>query len=450
MRWTTCLAAGLVALVTPRAARADGAPEPAAPPGATEKRPILDYDGRDEPTTGGDVLLWVPRVVFYPLYVVSEYALRRPLGYAIRAAEKAGIKQFLASSSDYLVFPTVVADFGFRTSIGIYGGINDLFVPGHQVRLRVAFGGVDFWKVKAKDRYIFDGGRQRIGVFASYRQRADDTFGGIGPDIRYDNDAVGRFTTRVTEGGMRYDYGLDSPTSFELDATLRDVRFDGKSCCGPALVEQIERGEVAAPPGFAEGYMGFHGQVIAALDSRRELASRGPWARAEVRLGADMSFERPESLRWASYGGEIGGGIELPSPHRRIQLSLATLFADPLAEEPIPLTGLVHLGGDRYLRGFGGDAFSGRSAVVATLKYSWPIWMLLDGNVHVAAGNTYGPHLGGFAPEKLRLSFGPGISTNFIDEDRIIDLMVAFGTDTFEQGSGIASVRVAFGMSEGF
>jgi hypothetical protein len=110
----------------------------------------------------------------------------------------------------------------------------------------------------------------------------------------------------------------------------------------------------------------------------------------------------------------------------------------------------VRLGGDPYLRGFGGDALYGRSGVVATFKYSWSIWVALDGTVHLATGNVYGPHLEDFDPEKLRLSFGPGISTNFIDEDKIIDLTVAFGTDTFEQGSGLASVRVAFGITEGF
>ena len=33
-----------------------------------EKRPVPEYDGRDEPTTAGDVLIWVPRILVSPLF----------------------------------------------------------------------------------------------------------------------------------------------------------------------------------------------------------------------------------------------------------------------------------------------------------------------------------------------------------------------------------------------
>jgi hypothetical protein len=45
--------------------------------GASERRKIPDYDGREpEPSTPGDVAIWVPRVVLAPPYLVWEYALR--------------------------------------------------------------------------------------------------------------------------------------------------------------------------------------------------------------------------------------------------------------------------------------------------------------------------------------------------------------------------------------
>ena len=54
------------------------------------KRPLPDYDGRGAGrTTPGQKALWVPRLVLSPLYFVSEYVVRRPLGAAITAAEKA-------------------------------------------------------------------------------------------------------------------------------------------------------------------------------------------------------------------------------------------------------------------------------------------------------------------------------------------------------------------------
>jgi len=53
------------------------------------ERTVPDYTGRGvEPKTAGDVLIWVPRVILSPLYVVSEYIIRQPLGALTTAAEK--------------------------------------------------------------------------------------------------------------------------------------------------------------------------------------------------------------------------------------------------------------------------------------------------------------------------------------------------------------------------
>jgi hypothetical protein len=55
------------------------------------KRPVPDYDGRaDEPATTGDVLLWFPRVVLFPLYLVSEFVIRRPIGALATVVEASG------------------------------------------------------------------------------------------------------------------------------------------------------------------------------------------------------------------------------------------------------------------------------------------------------------------------------------------------------------------------
>jgi hypothetical protein len=61
----------------------------AAPPARAEekKRELPDYDGRGgAPRTPGQKALWVPRILLSPLYFVSEFVIRRPLGAAITAA----------------------------------------------------------------------------------------------------------------------------------------------------------------------------------------------------------------------------------------------------------------------------------------------------------------------------------------------------------------------------
>jgi hypothetical protein len=60
------------------------------------KRDAPDYAGRPAPPpTPGEVLLWVPRVVFFPVYFTSEYLIRRPLGFLVTEAERANIPSVL-------------------------------------------------------------------------------------------------------------------------------------------------------------------------------------------------------------------------------------------------------------------------------------------------------------------------------------------------------------------
>src|SRR5207244_1693563 len=59
---------------------------------AEPKRPLPDYDGRGgTPQTPAQKALWLPRILLSPAYFVSEFLLRRPLGVAVTAAERAKV-----------------------------------------------------------------------------------------------------------------------------------------------------------------------------------------------------------------------------------------------------------------------------------------------------------------------------------------------------------------------
>src|SRR5262245_24913396 len=118
---------------------------------ADEKRPVPNYDGRGRPpTTTGDVLIWAPRVVASPLYLVSEYGLRRPLGALVVTAERdnwpAAIVNFFTFDKDHKagIFPTAFADFGFRPSVGLYFFWDDAFVQKNALRVHTATWGADW------------------------------------------------------------------------------------------------------------------------------------------------------------------------------------------------------------------------------------------------------------------------------------------------------------------
>jgi hypothetical protein len=101
------------------------------------------------------------------------------------------------------------------------------------------------------------------------------------------------------------------------------------------------------------------------------------------------------------------------------------------------------------LRGFGSRRLIDRSAAVATLRYRWPVWDELDGMLHYAVGNVFGPHLRGFDVSMLRASFGLGIATA-TQSDQPFEILLAFGTETIEAGGAVESTRLAVGTSVNF
>jgi hypothetical protein len=82
-----------------------------------------------------------------------------------------------------------------------------------------------------------------------------------------------------------------------------------------------------------------------------------------------------------------------------------------------------------------------RSAAVATAEYRWPIAPFLDGSMQAAVGNVFGEHLDGFEPSLLRFSGAVGVTT-VSAPDSAIQFLVGFGTETFEHGGQVDSIRV--------
>lgn len=88
------------------------------------------------------------------------------------------------------------------------------------------------------------------------------------------------------------------------------------------------------------------------------------------------------------------------------------------------------------------------------MTYSWPIGPWLDGNLQVDVGNVFGPHLEGFDARLLRYSGAIGLTvTRSRDspfQDAPVELVVGVGSETFEHGGQIDSVRVMLGVPHTF
>lgn len=429
-----------------------------------EKRAVPDYDGRGEPaTTPGEVLLWVPRVILFPLYVVSEYAVRKPLGWLTTTAEA---NEWSAILIDFFTFgpkrnigliPTALVDFGLRPSIGLYFFADHAGFEENHLRVRAAYGGPEWFLVSARDRVEL-GRNESLSLEGEWWNRPDRLYYGFGPDS---SGHTARYRERHTEARVTYAADLWRSSSFQSNIGVRELDVDlGSGCCGsPTVAEEVARGRF--PPPFAEtNYTLGFSRVEGAIDSRKRRKLDEPRPGSDfvsppgsgLRLAAraEHGTDLRSHAEWLRYGATLGGFLDLGGQQRVVGLSLIADFADPLrANDLIPFPELVSLGGSRPMRGFLEYRLVDRSSAVAEFDYTWPIWVWLDGSAHYAVGNVFGKHLEGFELDLLRSSFGLGVRANSA-RDHAFEVLLAFGTDTIEDGMGIDTVRFVLGAPHGF
>jgi hypothetical protein len=435
--------------------------------GEWKKRSAPDYDGRgEEPTTAGDVLIWIPRVILSPLYLVSEYVIRRPLGALTTAAEKGRWHYILFSVFTFGeerktgLFPTFFYDFGLEPSVGLYFFSDDVGMEGHDIRVHGGMWPPDWWTLTFKDRLSAADDARSLAVSGNLTQRPDFLFTGIGPES--DGDDEGYYEATVAQGGLEYYENFWRNSSLGVYSGIRSARFEEDSDFEDAsLADRVAEGAYALPPGFDDGYAAWRQEIALIVDTRLPRPAPGHGARLELNADHAWDFQLDRGHRWVHYGGVLGGFWDIFGEHRVVSLSLNLAFADPI-EGQLPFSELSSLGGGGQplfqglrsglhepMEGFPAGRLLGRSACAATFEYRWPVWIWLDMAAHFALGNVFGAGLAGFEWDLLRASFGLGLRSS-VKVDSSLNLLLAFGTETFREGTGLDSVRFVFGFSRGF
>jgi hypothetical protein len=415
---------------------------------SAQERAAPDYDGRgDEPATAGDALVWVPRVVLSPLYLVSEFVVRRPLGWLVTTAE---LNDWPSLLIDFFTFgeeqkagvvPTALIDFGFRPSVGVYAFGDDFLFDDNDLRIHAATWGSDWLTLTVRNRTEVRDAAAWLSLRGYGRRRTDWLFYGIGPTASDDDET--RFQMTEVGGEMVFEASVWHASSVIWWAGAKTVDFADRACCGEPPILQVHD----EPPGWG-GYTAVYQELEVALDTRRERPASGTGIRLEVEGRHSFDARSPVSSRWVKYGGTLGLYWDPSGLNRVLGLSLSAAFADPLGSEEVPFTELVELGGTELMRGFVAGRLLGRSAAVATFEYRWPVWIWLDGTLHAAVGNVFCAHLAGFDPDLLRLSFGAGFRT-VQSRDHSFDVLLAFGSEPFDRFS-ITSLRILLGTTRGF
>ncbi|HXK18170.1 MAG TPA: hypothetical protein VNG33_10230 [Polyangiaceae bacterium] len=416
-----------------------------------ERRALPDYDGRGGSTqTPAQRALWVPRILLSPVYFMSEFLIRRPLGAAISAAERADLPKalydFFAFGPDHKagIVPIAFLDFGFEPSVGLYGFWDDAGFKGHDLRLRGSTWGEHWLSATATERFRFSE-RFALTLTATATRRPDYAFYGIGPDTR--NGDLMRYASDSVDAHAETSLNFAGSSLLETVAGYRGASFDHSNFDSDEhSVDVALRG--FEPPGLLNGFRAPFARSHLVLDSRGKSGSEtGVRLEASAEEGVDL--KNAPTSGWLRYGGTLGGFVDLLQSGRVVSLSVSAFLADPLGQRPVPFTEQVTLGGPTLMPGFRPGRLYDRSAAVATLRYSWPIWVWLDGSLQVATGNVFGARFDGFRAERGRLSTAIGIESRG-SRDSIFQALVGFGSETFESGARLDSLRIVVGARSGF
>jgi hypothetical protein len=410
-----------------------------------------DYDGRGNFEADADhAALWIPRVLLGPLYVVHQYVLRKPIGALVTIAERDRwintISQLFTfgPNQEFMLIPTAVYDFGFRSNVGLRFTADDLFVHGHDFAAHGATAGTDWLIASVRDRYRWNAGDTAVATHLDFVRRPDLMFMGTGPEVR--GDMRPRYGAQKLAAGARFSHRRGG-AQIAGEIGVRHLAFRDAQCCDePRLADLVASGAVTDAVGYGADYTVADQSLEIALDSRRPRPApgTGAWIAA---FGA-TSFDAEHDRSWVKYGGSAVAAIDLTGRQRTLHTQVTTAFADPMQGGELPFTELVSMADQPQMQGFPGGWMVGRSTIAVELGYSWPVAFMLDGNARVSVGNAFGAHLEGFAVDRLRLSGDLGITT-IGARDSGFELLIGVGSTPFDQGFHIDSVRIAVGSRRG-
>jgi len=439
------------------------------PPGAPEQKRAPPGYAPEAPPSAGRTLLWVPRIVLLPAFVVTEYALRWPLTRGASYAEHHYWPQQVVDfftfgpNNEAALWPFFYFDLGFRARAGLYFSWDGAFVPANSVSLRATTGGTDSFQLGAKDSYALRSDAH-LNLTASISRRPDLAFWGLGPESAGEPFRYGSSVLRVAAAAQLSGW---RSSALGMEVALQRRRFDtGATSLGDASLDQaIAGGRLAALPPGTDGYTTVSPMVRAALDSRRprdedgqvtedSVSPPGTGLRLAAHAGYSLDLERPRATdtarSWLRYGGLAAAYLDLTGQQRTLGLSVRAELVHALAGGPqVPFTEQPALGGGQPMPGLRGRRLVGPSAVTARLQYRWPIWVSLDGTADAALGNVFGPELAGFDVGLLRASFAVGVTTTAA-RDAGLELLIGAGTGTLRSGAELEEMRLAVGTTISF
>ena len=241
-----------------------------------------------------------------------------------------------------------------------------------------------------------------MALNARWVRRPDYAYFGEGARTLESNEA--NYLAEKLDVAPSYELRIAPAVFYRARAGVRTAAFHDRGRAGhPSIDQEVQRGTFAAPAFYDQGYTDLYERMELAIDSRAANPARRSGVRVagHVEHGTDVRGSPASS--WITYGGALGGSVDVWN-QRVLALSVTADFADPLRGGSVPFTEEVTWGGLEPLSGFIPGRLHGRSAAAATLAYTWPIWVWLEGRMSASLGNVFDPGLRDFDPKLLRVS----------------------------------------------
>jgi len=409
----------------------DGVIDPAARKDRNAYRGRLGEDHVDEP------FLWIPRVIFFPFYLVAEFVIRRPI-YALaewtdRSRFVPRLMRVLHPVPDFQWSPSFNVDFGVAAWVGAHLVLRNLFVRHNDLQSSIALG-INVLDFDARDEWRR--GPLSVGI-RQHAGRRNQAFYGLGPDSP---NVQTNFALTQWDAGVYGAVDAGKHVRVELSEAFR------RELLGPGLVSpSIESVfETQALPGYEDANL-----ATIALSLRVDTRSTSDQP-SGVRIVASGRHARDVLVPDRSFlAGQVDAqaAVEVSRPGRVISLRFYGADTLPTGSEPVPFAELAQLGGLNHL-GFYWGRFRGEAAVMAELRYRYPIAYDGDAQLVLSAGNAFARDFHDFDVGRLTASFAVGLRTRKAGV-LPIDLLVGLGTTRFDQSFAVDSVRLFVGTDLG-
>jgi hypothetical protein len=409
------------------------------------------------PPTPGDAFVWGPRAILYPAHLAAEYVVRRPLVSVISFGDRHYLWQrtydlFTWNDGRAGVYPIADVEVALKSTAGaaLFSRATETSSSSVQASAAASDGGT--FELRARDHVdLWTPGRGGAYVHATWVRRPDGLYFGQGGLSRQSDLRYYAYDDRAAELGVDGRLGGMNVVSVEVAAREVDFSTDTQSPGRPSIA--TNHGFVGQPPlpaGFG-GYALFGPRLALALDSRdpRYEHPTGTGVRFEGYVGYSTTFAGASSS-FVPWGASLAGFWDVSGVNHVLALEIAARFTEPITGA-VPFTELPTLGGQRLLGGFYGDRFRDESAIAGEVQYRYPIWIYVDGELFAGVGNAFPDHLGGFALDRLYLSYGVGLRSTFSREVSIVATAGA-GTRRFDDPDFrfVDATRLMVGAVRGF